>query len=102
MAPWLDSRRGGGRRIIGRPGTPEEKHGTVSQAQASLAKAFCGEKMRETVSVARGLLGGNGILLEYDVARYFADAEAIYSFEGTHEMQTLIVGRAITGQSAFV
>jgi glutaryl-CoA dehydrogenase len=80
----------------------EAKHGMVSQEHASLAKGFCGERMRETVAIARGLVGGNGILLEYDVARYFADAEAIYSFEGTHEMQTLIVGRAITGQSAFV
>ena len=78
------------------------KHNTVSQARASLAKAFCAEKMRETVSIARGLLGGNGILLEYDVARYFANAEAVYSYEGAHEINTLIVGRAITGQSALV
>ena len=62
----------------------------------------CGRVLKDPVSIARGMLGGNGILLEYDVARYFADAEAIYSFEGTHEMQTLIVGKAITGQSAFV
>jgi glutaryl-CoA dehydrogenase len=47
-------------------------------------------------------MGGNGILLEHDVARFFADAEAIYSYEGTREMNTLIVGRAITGKSAFV
>jgi len=41
-------------------------------------------------------------VLDYDVARYFADAEALYSYEGTREMNTLIVGRAITGQAAFV
>lgn len=76
--------------------------GKVSQEQASLAKVFCGEKMRETVALARAVLGGNGILLEHEVARYFADAEALYSYEGTHEMNTLIVGRAITGMSAFV
>jgi glutaryl-CoA dehydrogenase len=80
----------------------EQKHGKISHEQASLAKMFCSEKMREVVATARGLLGGNGILLEYEVARLFADAEAVYSYEGTHEMNTLIVGRAITGQSAFV
>ena len=70
-------------------------------ARSSLAKAWCTERLRETVAMGRSLLGGNGILLEHDVARFFADAEAIYSYEGTYEMNTLIVGRAITGQSAF-
>jgi glutaryl-CoA dehydrogenase len=46
-------------------------------------------------------MGGNGILLEYGMARYFNDAEALYSYEGTHEINTLIVGRSITGISAF-
>lgn len=78
------------------------RDGKVSQERASLAKVFCGEKMRETVAAGRSLLGGNGILLEHEVARYFADAEALYSYEGTHEMNTLIVGRAITGMSAFI
>ena len=48
------------------------------------------------------LLGGNGILIETDVARLFADAEAVYSYEGSREMNTLIVGRAVTGLSAVV
>jgi glutaryl-CoA dehydrogenase len=48
------------------------------------------------------VFGGNGILLDYDVARFFNDAEALYSYEGTREMNTLIVGRAITGVGAFV
>lgn len=78
------------------------RDGKISQERASLAKAYCGERMRETVATGRNLLGGNGILLEHDVARYFADAEALYSYEGTHEMNTLIVGRAITGMSAFI
>ncbi|GAB1641366.1 acyl-CoA dehydrogenase family protein [Krasilnikovia sp. MM14-A1259] len=69
---------------------------------SSLAKAFVTARMREVVSWSREIFGGNGILLEYDVARFFADAEAIYSFEGTREMNTLIVGKSITGQSAFV
>ena len=48
------------------------------------------------------LMGGNGILLEHNVGRYVADAEAIYSYEGTREVNTLIVGRAITGHGAIV
>jgi glutaryl-CoA dehydrogenase len=76
--------------------------GAMTDEQASLAKAFCTVKARETVGLARELLGGNGILLEHDVGRFVADAEAIYSYEGTREINTLIVGRAITGLSAFV
>jgi glutaryl-CoA dehydrogenase len=78
------------------------RDGKLSQERASLAKAYCGERMRAVVATGRGLLGGNGILLEHEVGRYFADAEALYSYEGTHEMNTLIVGRAITGMSAFI
>jgi glutaryl-CoA dehydrogenase len=59
-------------------------------------------KMREAVGYARELMGGNGILLDHQVGRFVADAEAIYSYEGTREMNTLIVGKAITGFSAFV
>lgn len=82
--------------------TLREMREGIDPARSSLAKAWCSERLRETVAVGRGLLGGNGILLEHDVARFFADAEAIYSYEGTYEMNQLIVGRAITGQSAFV
>ncbi len=74
----------------------------MQDEHASLAKAFCTVKMRETVGYARELLGGNGISLDHQVGRFVADAEAIYSYEGTREMNTLIVGRAITGFSAFV
>jgi glutaryl-CoA dehydrogenase len=76
--------------------------GAMRDEHASLAKAYCTAKCRETVGYARELLGGNGILLEHQVGRFVADAEAIYSYEGTREMNTLIVGRAITGFSAFV
>lgn len=69
---------------------------------AALAKAFATVSMRETVGWCRETLGGNGIVLEHGVARHMADAEAIYSYEGTREMNTLIVGRAITGLAAFV
>ena len=76
--------------------------GLARDEHASLAKAFCTARMRESVGWARELLGGNGILLEHHVGRFVADAEAIYSYEGTREINTLIVGRAITGLSAFV
>ncbi len=79
-----------------------QEAGTADDQHSALAKAFCTVRMRETVGLARELLGGNGILLEYHVGRFVADAEAIYSYEGTREMNTLIVGRAITGTGAFV
>ena len=75
--------------------------GGMTDAQASLAKAFTTVRMRETVGWARELMGGNGILLDHQVGRFVADAEAIYSYEGTREINTLVVGRAITGQGAF-
>lgn len=76
--------------------------GTITDEHASLAKVFCTLRMRSIVDHARELFGGNGILLEYDIARFVADAEAIYSYEGTKEINSLIVGRAITGESAFI
>ena len=76
--------------------------GLLKDEHASLCKAYSTVRMRETVGWAREVLGGNGILLEHHVGRLVADAEAIYSYEGTREMNTLIVGRAITGLGAFV
>jgi alkylation response protein AidB-like acyl-CoA dehydrogenase len=76
--------------------------GRMTDEHASMAKAFATVRMRETVGWARELMGGNGILLENNVGRYVADAEAIYSYEGTREVNTLIVGRAVTGRSAIV
>ncbi len=76
--------------------------GKLTDAHAALAKAFATAKSRETVAWARELLGGNGISSDYKVARFFADAEALYSYEGTYQMQNLIIGKAVTGLSAFV
>ena len=76
--------------------------GKLTDAQAAIAKAFTTSKCRETVAWARELLGGNGIVADYQVGRYFADAEALYSYEGTYQMQNLIVGKAVTGFSAFI
>lgn len=79
-----------------------QDEGSVTDAQASLAKAVTTMRMRESVGYARELMGGNGILLDQNVGRFVADSEAIYSYEGTREMNTLIVGRNITGLGAFV
>ena len=76
--------------------------GTQRDEHAALAKEFTTSRMRETVAWARESMGGNGIVLDNDVIRHFADAEAMFSYEGTREMNTLIVGRAITGKAAFV
>jgi glutaryl-CoA dehydrogenase len=76
--------------------------GLQRDEHAALAKEYTTTRMRETVAWCREIFGGNGIVLDYDVIRFFADAEAIYSYEGTREMNTLIVGRAITGKAAFV
>jgi glutaryl-CoA dehydrogenase len=79
-----------------------QDQGILKDEHASLAKVICSMRTRDIVSRAREVMGGNGILLEHNVARFVADAEAIYSYEGTKEINTLIVGRAITGYSAFV
>ena len=76
--------------------------GVYRDEHSALAKAYCTVRMREAVGWSREILGGNGIVLDYDVGRFVADAEAIYSYEGTREMNSLITGRAITGLSAFV
>ncbi len=78
-----------------------QEEGADRDEHSALAKAVTTSRMRETVALAREVFGGNGILLENSVARYFADAEAIYSYEGTREINQLIVGRAVTGKAAF-
>jgi glutaryl-CoA dehydrogenase len=79
-----------------------DDEGKMQDHHAAVAKAFCTARMRETVAWAREVFGGNGIVVDYNVARFFADAEALYSYEGTYQIQNLIVGKAITGFSAFV
>ena len=78
-----------------------QESGRLTMDQAALAKATCTTRMRETVALGRGLLGGNGISTRYEMAKIFADAEAIYSYEGSYEINALLVGRAVTGISAF-
>jgi alkylation response protein AidB-like acyl-CoA dehydrogenase len=79
-----------------------EAEGKMTDAHAALSKAFCTAKCRETVAWAREVCGGNGIIADYNVGRFFADAEALYTYEGTYQMQNLIVGKAVTGLSAFL
>jgi glutaryl-CoA dehydrogenase len=76
--------------------------GRLTDTIAGLAKLHNTRKAREVVTQARDLLGGNGILLENHVIRHMGDIEVLHTYEGTETMQTLIVGRDITGFGAFV
>lgn len=76
--------------------------GAADMAQVALAKSYTSARMRETVAMGRSILGGNGIVTDYRMAKIFSDAEAIYTYEGSFEINTLIVGRAVTGVSAIV
>ncbi|GAA4478364.1 acyl-CoA dehydrogenase family protein [Microbacterium panaciterrae] len=78
-----------------------EEAGTLRPAQASLAKFHNTRAARRVASSARDLLGGNGILLENGVMQHMADIEAIHTYEGTESVQALLIGRDITGMSAF-
>jgi glutaryl-CoA dehydrogenase len=75
--------------------------GKMTDTIASLAKMDNARKARRIVADARDILGGNGILYEYHVARHWADMEAVYTYEGTDSINSLIVGRWITGLRAF-
>jgi glutaryl-CoA dehydrogenase len=75
--------------------------GRLQPTLAGLAKMHNTSKARTVLHTARDMLGGNGILLDFQVMRHMADIEAVHTFEGTETMQTLIVGRDITGYSAF-
>jgi glutaryl-CoA dehydrogenase len=77
------------------------EEGRFTDTIAALAKLNNTVKARDVCRMAREILGGNGILLDYHVVRHLADMEALYTYEGTAEIQTLIVGRDITGVSAF-
>lgn len=81
--------------------TQQQDSGIFIDANSALAKRFCAARFRETAALAREIVGGNGILLDHDVARFHADAEAVYSYEGTDQINALVVGRSITGINAF-
>ncbi|WP_407716517.1 acyl-CoA dehydrogenase family protein [Micrococcus luteus] len=75
--------------------------GQLRDEQASLLKYACTRGARRVAQIARDMLGGNGILLEHRVMRHFADVEALHTYEGTESVQALILGRDLTGMSAF-
>jgi glutaryl-CoA dehydrogenase len=78
-----------------------QEAGKMTAGMASMAKMNNARKARQIVADARDILGGNGILLEFHVARHMADMEAVFTYEGTDSIQSLILGREITGESAF-
>jgi len=78
-----------------------QAEGRVAIEHAALAKLHTAAGARRVCAMARDILGGNGILLDHHVARHHADIEAVYTYEGTDSVQSLIVGRAITGINAF-
>ncbi|QNA93904.1 MULTISPECIES: acyl-CoA dehydrogenase family protein [unclassified Microbacterium] len=78
-----------------------QEQGSLTGPMASIAKMFTAERGRWVCSEARDILGGNGLLLENHVARHLTDMEVVYTYEGTDTVQSLIIGREITGMSAF-
>ncbi|MER6927278.1 acyl-CoA dehydrogenase family protein [Kocuria palustris] len=76
--------------------------GTATMGQAAMAKLKTSQLARESAALGRQLMGGNGILVDREMGKIFSDVEAIFTYEGTAEVNTLIVGRALTGVSAFV
>ena len=76
--------------------------GKMTGPMASLAKMNNARKAKQVCADARDIMGGNGVLLEYHVARHLSDMEIVYTYEGTDTIQSLIVGRDVTGISAFV
>jgi glutaryl-CoA dehydrogenase len=77
------------------------KQGKLLPEQVSLCKRNSVDKAIRIARRARGLLGANGILLEYPVIRHALNLESVYTYEGTHEIHTLVLGKALTGESAF-
>lgn len=75
--------------------------GTLTPHQVSFGKMDNTRNALEVARTARSILGGNGITLEYPVFRHMANLETVYTYEGTHEIHTLIMGQALTGHAAF-
>ncbi len=78
-----------------------QEEGKLEMAQAAMAKATTTRLARASVAMGRSLLGGNGISADFEMGKLFGDAEILYTYEGSYEINSLIVGRAVTGKSAF-
>lgn len=79
----------------------KQEEGQLDMVHAALAKSTATRLLRESAAKARSLLGGNGVVSDYEAAKVFADSEIIHTYEGTYEINSLIVGRGVTGVSAF-
>lgn len=79
-----------------------QEDGKLEMVQAAMAKSTCTRLARSSVAMGRSLLGGNGISTDYEMGKLFGDAEILYTYEGSYEINSLIVSRAMTGTSAFV
>ncbi len=79
----------------------KDQHGSVSPFQVSLSKRNNVAMALETARTCRSILGGNGISVEFAAVRHMLNLESVYTYEGTHEVHTLILGRGLTGQDAF-
>jgi glutaryl-CoA dehydrogenase len=82
-------------------GRLKQQHGKLTVEQISLCKRENVRMALAKARVARELLGANGILLDYPVVRHLMNLESVYTYEGTHEIHTLVLGRALTGEDAF-
>jgi glutaryl-CoA dehydrogenase len=78
-----------------------QEAGKLEMAQAAMAKATTTRLARSSVAMGRSMLGGNGVSSDFEMGKLFGDAEILYTYEGSYEINSLIVGRAVTGKSAF-
>ena len=79
-----------------------QEDGKLEMVQAAMAKSTCTRLARASVAMGRSILGGNGISTDFEMGKLFGDAEILYTYEGSYEINSLIVGRGVTGMSAFV
>ena len=79
-----------------------QQEGKLEMVQAAMAKSTTTRLARASVAMGRSLMGGNGISSDYEMGKLFGDAEILYTYEGSYEINSLIVARAVTGKSAFV
>jgi glutaryl-CoA dehydrogenase len=77
------------------------ERGEATPGMTAYAKLSAAATAREAAATAREILGGNGILQDFEVMRHLCDVEGVYTYEGTHDINTLVVGREITGLRAF-
>ena len=87
--------------LMAKRGAEMFAQGKMTIGHAAMCKAWCSLVGRETVRLAREVMGGNGIILDNEVIKHLNDMEAIYTYEGTYDINILVAGREVTGQAAF-